>query len=73
MTSRLLFLAGVAISVLAKSSVLVDQTQPQQNVDILIPQGPEFSPVGHLRRFDIKESDVLGRVLKLAEVLKQSY
>jgi hypothetical protein len=70
MISRLLYLAGVVVpSVLAKSTVFVDQTWPQQTVDVLIPQG---SPVGYLRRFDIKDSDVLERVLELAEVRQSS-
>jgi len=69
MSSRLFLLFGIA-NVLAQSvQVLVDQTRQY----VLNPQKPDFLPVGQLRRFDVKEPEVLNHVLKLAEVLAQPY
>jgi len=65
MTPRLFFLVGIAANVLAQS-VLVDETQNQQYV--LNSQKPNFNPpMGHLRRFELKDSDMLSHVLGLAE------
>jgi hypothetical protein len=72
MTPRLFVLIWIAAHVLAQS-VLVDQSQQQQNVLNLQKLEPSFLPIGHLRRFDFKDSDLLEHVLELAEVLNQSY
>ena len=70
MTPRLSFLIVIAANVLSQS-VLVDESQQQQNV---LNSQPYFNrPIGHLRRFDLKDSDMLGYVLGLAEVLNQPY
>jgi hypothetical protein len=68
MIPRLFVLIGIAAHVLAQS-VLVDETQQQQNVLNLQKPEPNFLPIGHLRRFDFKDSDLLKHVLELAEVL----
>jgi hypothetical protein len=73
MMSRLFLLicTASAASVLAQLG-LVDEIQQQQIVlNLQEPKKISRSPIGHLRRFDLKDSDVLKHVLELAEVLKQ--